>query len=79
MSNIISNRELEELGEGLIRHYLEQGIRIGLATDVAGGTSESMFRAVTDAIQMSKMYWRHVDQEARPLTKSGFSPTALPR
>ena len=24
MSNIISNRELEELGEGLIRHYLEQ-------------------------------------------------------
>ena len=51
-----------------VRRYLEQGIRIGLGSDVAGGTLESMFRAVTDAIQMSKMYWRHVDQEARPLT-----------
>lgn len=51
-----------------VRRYLEKGIRIGLGTDVAGGTSESMFRAVTDAIQMSKMYWRHVDEKARPLT-----------
>ena len=27
-----------------------------------------MFRTVTDAIQVSKLYWRHVDQEAKPLT-----------
>ena len=51
-----------------VRRYLEKGIRVGLGTDVAGGTSESMFRAVTDAIQMSKMHWRHVDKGARPLT-----------
>ena len=51
-----------------VRRYLEQGIRIGLGTDVAGGTSESMFRAVTDAIQVSKMYWRYIDQSAKPLT-----------
>ena len=51
-----------------VRRYLEKGIRIGLGTDVAGGTSESMFRAVTDAIQASKMYWRHVDETAKPLT-----------
>lgn len=51
-----------------VRRYLEQGLRIGLGTDVAGGTSESMFRAVTDAIQVSKLYWRHVDPKARPLT-----------
>lgn len=51
-----------------VRRYLEQGIRIGLGTDVAGGTSESMFRAVTDAIQVSKLYWRHTDQTAKPLT-----------
>ena len=51
-----------------VRRYLDRGIRIGLGTDVAGGTSESMFRAVTDAIQVSKMYWRYVDREARPLT-----------
>ena len=51
-----------------VRRYLEAGIRVGLGTDVAGGTSESMFRAVTDAIQMSKMYWRYIDHDARPLT-----------
>ena len=51
-----------------VRRYLEQGIRVGLGTDVAGGISESMFRAVTDAIQVSKLYWRCLDREARPLT-----------
>ena len=51
-----------------VRRYLEKGIRVGLGTDVAGGTCESMFRAVTDAIQVSKLYWRHVDPEAAPLT-----------
>ena len=51
-----------------VRRYLEQGIRVGLGTDVAGGTSESMFRAVTDAIQVSKMYWRYIDSDALPLT-----------
>ena len=51
-----------------IRKYLEAGLRIGLGSDVAGGTAESMFRAVTDAIQMSKLYWRYIDREASPLT-----------
>ena len=50
-----------------VRRYLEQGIRTGIGTDVAGGTSESMFRAVTDAIQVSKLYWRYRDPEAKPL------------
>ena len=51
-----------------VRHYLERGLRIGLGTDVAGGDSESMFRAVTDAIRASKMYWRYIDHNAKPLT-----------
>ena len=51
-----------------IRRYMEQGLRVGLGSDVAGGTSESMFRAVTDAIQMSKLYWRYIDSDAEPLT-----------
>ena len=51
-----------------VRRYLEQGIRIGLGTDVAAGTTESMFRAVTDAIQVSKLYWRYVDPKTKPLT-----------
>ena len=49
------------------RRYLERGLRIGLGTDVAGGDSESMFRAVTDAIRVSKMYWRYIDRDAKPL------------
>ena len=50
-----------------IRHYMNEGLRIGLGSDVAAGTSESMFRAVTDAIQMSKLYWRCIDSDAEPL------------
>ncbi len=51
-----------------VRRYLDAGIRVGLGTDVAAGHSASMFRAVTDAIQVSKLYRRHVDPGAKPLT-----------
>ena len=50
-----------------IRRYLLRGLRIGLGTDVAGGHSASVFRAITDAIQVSKMYFRLVDETAAPL------------
>ena len=51
-----------------VRRYLEKGLRIGLGSDVGAGNSMSMFRVVTDAIQASKLYWRYVNQEERPLT-----------
>ncbi len=51
-----------------IRKYLDLGLRIGLGSDVAGGQTESIFRAITDAIQVSKMYWRYVDKTANPIT-----------
>lgn len=51
-----------------IRRYLDHGMRVGLGTDVAAGTSVSMFSVVTEAIQVSKLYWRLVDQGARALT-----------
>ena len=50
-----------------VRKYLDAGIRVGLGTDVAAGHSDSIFRAMTDAIQVSKMYWRYVDKGAAPL------------
>ena len=50
-----------------IRSYLEGGLQVGLGSDVAGGQTESIFRAITDAIQMSKLYWRLVDQKCKPL------------
>lgn len=51
-----------------IRRYLELGIRTGLGSDVAGGHTESIFRAITDAIQVSKLYWRYLDHASEPLT-----------
>ena len=51
-----------------MRRYLELGIRAGLGTDVAAGTSESIFRVVTEAIQVSKLYWRYIDGNAKALT-----------
>ena len=50
-----------------IRKYLDQGLRIGLGSDIAGGHSASIFRAITDAIQVSKMYFRMVDETQKPL------------
>ena len=51
-----------------IRRYLDQGIRVGLGPDLAGGAAMSMFRCMADAIGASKLYWRLVDQDSRPLT-----------
>ena len=53
-----------------IRKYLAQGLNIGLGTDIAGGHSSSIFRAITDAIQVSKMYFRMVDESCKPLVFS---------
>ena len=53
-----------------IRKYLDLGLNIGLGSDVAGGHSDSIFRAITDAIQVSKMYFRMVDESYKPLVFS---------
>ena len=53
-----------------IRKYLDMGLHIGLGSDVAGGHSLSVFRAITDAIQVSKMYFRMVDERYTPLVFS---------
>jgi len=56
-----------------IRRYLDGGIPLGLGSDVAGGMHMSIFRAISDAIGMSKLYWRLTDQEATPLSlEEGF-------
>lgn len=48
--------------------YLRDGQHIGLGSDVAGGTHQSIFRAMSDAIQASKLRWRLQDQSIKPLT-----------
>ncbi|MCF0238272.1 MAG: amidohydrolase family protein [Sphaerochaetaceae bacterium] len=51
-----------------LRSYLNKGINIGLATDVAGGSSLSMIKAMTLAIQNSKLYWRYIDNKCKPIS-----------
>ena len=51
-----------------IRRYLNSGIRVGLGSYVVGGQTESIFRAITDAVQVSKLYWRYMDSSAAPLS-----------
>ena len=53
-----------------IRKYLDLGLNIGLGSDIAGGHSDSIFRAITDSIQVSKMYFRMVDESYKPLVFS---------
>ena len=64
-----SNMNLSS-GIAPIRKYLDLDLKIGLGSDVAGGQTESIFRAITDSIQVSKMYWRHVNQEYKPIVFS---------
>ncbi len=51
-----------------IRRYLDEGLRVGLGSDIAGGHSTSIFTAMVDAMQVSRLYWRHIDQSRKPLS-----------
>ncbi|MCI9223789.1 MAG: amidohydrolase family protein [Oscillospiraceae bacterium] len=62
-----SNTNLSS-GIAPVRRFLRDGLRVGLGSDVAGGTHVSVFRAMADAIQVSKLRWRLVDQSLAPLT-----------
>ena len=55
-------------GVAPINRYLDYGLKVGLATDVAGGSHESMFKAMTHAIRSSKLRWRLLDQSVEALT-----------
>ena len=62
-----SNTNLSS-GIAPVRRYLEEDLHIGLGTDIAGGHSLSMLRAIADAIQVSKLRWRLVDDSLKPLS-----------
>ncbi|SDI42768.1 guanine deaminase [Pseudobutyrivibrio sp. 49] len=51
-----------------VRKFLDAGINIGLATDVAAGSSMNMVKTMLITLQASKMYYRLVDQNVKPLT-----------
>lgn len=56
-----SNRNLSS-GIAPIRKYIDDGLNVGLATDVSGGSYLSMFRAIEDCITASKMRSVMVDK-----------------
>ena len=55
-------------GVAPVRRFLEEGLRVGLGSDIAGGTQLSLFKAMALAVQVSKLRWRLVDQSLAPLT-----------
>jgi guanine deaminase len=62
-----SNANLSS-GIAPVRRLLDAGVPLGLGSDVAGGAHTSIFRAMTDAIQVSKLRRVLVDQNEQPLT-----------
>lgn len=62
-----SNANLSS-GIAPVRTFLNRKMKVGLGTDVAAGSSLSMFHAMEMAIQCSKLRWRLADQTLAPLT-----------
>lgn len=50
------------------KRYLDEGIKIGLGTDLSAGESTSILRAIFQAVAMSKLRWRYVDPNTPPLS-----------
>lgn len=62
-----SNTNLSS-GIAPVRKYINDNQNIGLGSDVAGGTHTSIFKAMVDAISVSKLRWKLVDQDYVPIT-----------
>jgi guanine deaminase len=72
-----SNTNLSS-GIAPVRRFLEAGVQVGLGTDVAGGAHSSIFRAMVDAIQVSKLRrpLLGVDEKALSLEEAFYLGTA---
>ncbi len=62
-----SNMNLSS-GIAPVRTYLNRGLKMGLGSDVAGGDSLSVFKAMAEAVKVSKLLWRLQDQSLSPLS-----------
>ena len=54
-------------GVAPLRTYLDEGVKVGLGSDVAAGSSLSIFKAMAMVIQCSKLRWRLSDQSLVPI------------
>lgn len=55
-------------GAAPVRRFLDQDMRVGLGSDIAGGTVLSIFRAMAEAIQTSKLRARLTGDGLKPIT-----------
>lgn len=62
-----SNANLSS-GVAPVKRYLEKGMKVGLGSDIAAGSSLSIFKAMAMAVQCSKLRWRLQEQDLAPLT-----------
>ena len=62
-----SNTNLSS-GVAPVKDYLKKGLKVGLGSDIAAGSSLSIFKAMAMAVQCSKLRWRLFDQSVEPLT-----------
>lgn len=51
-----------------VRRFLDAGIKVGLGTDVAGGSSLNMVKTTLTTLQASKMYNCLIDRACKPLS-----------
>ena len=50
-----------------VRKFLDMGIKVGFGSDIAAGYSLNIFNQAVEAIGLSKLYWRYIDKNSRPL------------
>jgi guanine deaminase len=62
-----SNANLSS-GIAPLRRFLDAGVPVGLGSDVAGGAHSSIFRAMSDAIQVSKLRRTLLGETAKALS-----------
>ena len=50
-----------------VRKFLDKGIKVGLGSDVAAGYSLNILNIAVEAMGVSKLYWRYVDNSSKPV------------
>ncbi len=55
-------------GVAPVKKYIEEGLHVGIGSDLAAGSTENLFQAMAYAIQASKLRWRLLDDSWKALT-----------
>ena len=63
----LSNSNLAS-GVAPVGRYLDEGMHVALASDLAGGETENLFASIAAAIRASKLRWRLLDETVKPLS-----------